>query len=385
MLKKRNSLECHGMAEIPRENFRRESIDKCKRRAILLATWQSSYKRLARHKNNGKQKEKKMSHNIQERDIQVGITQAWHGLTKVVPSIDKTNMGIIYPMRKVSLFYLDEDGKTYLPSNAEQIISEDDFEPIGNAVGKGYGLVDNESVVDAVLNALSGTKHQIVSTGSVDNRAICFVSVKLNGEVKAAGRDTISVLNITWGHGGKWSITAKNGMTIQVCENTIQMALRERGEFIFRLIHRKNAISKIEGMTEAIDAHHGITKQFCDAMDQFANESCKVEEARQIFTGFVAPSTEEELSTRSENTIDELVSLFQRGKGNTGSNRSDLFGAISDLYTHAPSGANADKWKNFVSSEFGAGQRKKAEFFEILKDEDKFQETIKRGQLVLSN
>ena len=323
-----------------------------------------------------------MSANIQKRDSQTGIEMAWHKETNVVLIVDRNNSGIIYPMKKVQMGYL-VNGSFMTDDEAFRIISTDDNLPIGNPIGKGYALISNEGIWEAIEKALNGVKYQIVSVGSVNDRSLVFMSIKLNGDIKAAGRETKSLLNIMWGHGGLMGVTAKNGFTIIVCQNTFNIALKERGEFTFRLVHKGNAITKLDGMSEAIDKHFGVAKEFEDAMNQFANEPVTVEQARNCFTGFIAPKTDEELSTRTENTIDELVSSFQRGTGNDGNDKSDLFGSITDYYSHSSSGGE-DRYKQFVSSEFGAGQRRKAEFFEILKNEEKYQDTIKRGQLVLT-
>ena len=64
-------------------------------------------------------------HNIQARDVQVGVEMAWHKLTKVEEKIDRSNCRILYPMAMHPLYYQDTDGN-FREANGRQIISLDD-------------------------------------------------------------------------------------------------------------------------------------------------------------------------------------------------------------------------------------------------------------------
>jgi hypothetical protein len=301
--------------------------------------------------------------NIQIRDIQVGTEVAWHKKTVVEPVITKDNCRIVYPMQKQPLA-LPSGHVTQFYS----IVSMDDGKEIGSPVSGGYALITNEQIWEMVQTALGSVKHEIVSVGTIANRALCYVSVKLAGDViQAGGRDTKSVLNVLWGHGGKMSVKARTGLTVVVCQNTFNIALKGSSDFDFNVKHCGDVLPKLEGMSKAIDAHYIAIADFQNACDKLKNFTCKPSEAREIFAGFIVRNAAdlEEVSTRAINQVDELSRLFSHGVGNGGADFADVFNATTDYFTHQCSGG-ANIWKQVESSEFGMGNTRKSEMFQLL-------------------
>lgn len=324
---------------------------------------------------------------IQERDQQTGIEQAWHGKTIIPESgiITRENCGIIYGMELRPLFVQKADG-SLVETEHKQIVSLDDELPIGKAVSSGYGILGNETIWDMVADALVGMSHQIISAGTVEDRSKGFITIKMQEEFMAASRKTEPYFNIIWGHGGNISLIARSGFTVVVCSNTFAMALGKKGkDMSLSLKHTKNALLKIENMGKAIENHIGVAAEFRHAMDSFEAVSCDEENARKVFSGVLAPDTFErelKVSTRLTNQVDRLAQLFNGGAGNSGRNLADVFNAATDYYSHESSGGN-DRMKQFVSSEFGAGQRNKDAFFSVLSDADLLSTTKARGEKVM--
>jgi hypothetical protein len=322
-------------------------------------------------------------HNIQIRDVQVGIEMAWHKLTKVEQKIDKSNAQILYPMTINPLYFIGADGN-YHEGNGRQIISLDDGGPIGRPVGEDYKLIGNREIWESVEQGLAGTKHEIVSCGTVNDRSLGFISVKISDQFKAANRDTNSVMNILWGHGGNRAVIARTGFTVVVCQNTFNMAMKDKGDF--KLSIRHTAKANVLDLGKAIDAHIGVVAEFKNAMDEFHSVDVKTDDARKIFAGFIAgdeiPETKTGIS-RFTNTLDKVQNLFLVGKGNGGRTLADVFNGVTDFYSHESSGGDS-RWKQFVSSEFGAGDVKKSEFFDILSNRNNTESVKRQGELVLS-
>ena len=91
-----------------------------------------------------------------------------------------------------------------------------------------------------------------------------------------------------------------------------------------------------------------------------------------------------EVSTRRENQVNRLTELFRTGKGNNGRDRSDVFGAVTDYYSHESAGGLENPWKQFESSEFGSGFTFKDRAFATLQSDDETDRLIKVGDLVLA-
>lgn len=321
-----------------------------------------------------------MSHHIiSGLDVQVGVVNAWHNLTKVVDKITEDNCGILYEMVEVPLFF-EREGIQY-PTASKQIISLDNGLPIGPAVNNTYSMISNKQIWDMVQEALAGTQHKIVSVGTVQGREVGFISVNLDENFVAAGRVHESNLNVMFGHSGKMGLIAKTGMTTCVCWNTVQLALNEKSDFKLAVKHTKNANFKILNMEKAIEAHVGVKAEFQRALDEIANDKCTSSDAGKLFGGFLAKGKEEELSTRSMNVVERLSDLFKNGKGNRGENFADAFNAVTDFYTHESAGEN--RWKQYESSEFGSGNKAKNEFYSIVTNSKLRANTIKLGSKVL--
>jgi len=327
-----------------------------------------------------------MAANIQERDIQTGLSQAWHGLTHIVELITKENAGINYPMETRPLFIKKSDG-TEVETDHKQIVSLDDELPIGNPVSDGYCLIDNSRIWDMVQDALIGMQHQIVSVGTVADRSKGFISVKLDEAFTAASRNTEPLLNLIWGHGGNISLIARSGFTVTVCENTFNVNLGRKGrDFNLSLKHTKNALDRIQNMNEAIQNYAGVVAEFKAAMDSFESVSCDEESARKIVSGIVTPDSFEReftVATRTRNNIDRMVTLFGHGAGNKGETLADIFNAATDYYSHESSGGDNNRMKQYVSSEFGSGNRMKDTFFNTLSNEDELDRVTRRGEKVM--
>lgn len=313
-------------------------------------------------------------HNIQLRDIQTGIVMAWHGLTNIVETITRENSGICYPMEAKPLYYIagyttDTMQPVYAPSNQIQIVSLDDNQPIGNAVGSDYALISNSQLWDLLENSLAEVPHQIVSAGTVDDRKKVFISVKPEGidAHVAAGRKIDSVLTFISGHGGALALSIRSGITVVVCQNTLNVALGNRS--LGTVKHTKNALSRLDRMAEIVAAHFGAQARFCNTLDKLANEPCNETTAREIFAGLMmkdAEAKESVLSTRSANRVEALVAGFRNpAMGTDGNDLSDVFNSVTDFYTHSHSGGE-NKFKQFESSEFGSGDKAKSDFYRLL-------------------
>lgn len=323
---------------------------------------------------------------IEDSDIQVGIEQAWHGLTKVKPvlTLGEEDCEINYPMTTLPLIV--KVGENEVETPYRQIVSLDNGLPIGQPVSDKYCLISNGQVLEMVKDALLGTQHKVVSYGSVCSRSRVFVSIKLSEAIVAANREHDNLLNITWGHGGVSALVANSSMICIVCNNTLTQSLSKRGEFNMRIKHTKNANNRLDGMSEAIDRHYGVAAEFKHAMDSLEAVECEEETARKITAGILTPLTFErdtKVSTRTANTIDRVVELYRTGAGNRGRTMADLFNGATDYFSHESSGGDNNRWKQYVSSEFGSAGESKREWFSVLTDTDARSKALTRGEQVL--
>jgi hypothetical protein len=335
-----------------------------------------------------------MAAHLENRDVQAGIEQAWHGLTKVVPIVTFDD-AFPYDIERLPLLVANDtplEGWSYFRCS-------DDGKPVGVPVADTYSAITNSRFWEIVHNAVGGSGAVIESAGTIFDRCRRFVTVKLGTDLdtfKVGNREFKNRFSLLDSIDGSTNFYGVNSSTCVVCANTFSIVMGDTsGEFRFKLRHSKNLLPKIENMEKAIDQFVGVTAQFQKALT-IANEiPVTPTDARSLFAGWAAAETNG-LSSRTFNTVNRLTELFQRGAGNNGETLLDAFSAVTDFYSHESSGG-ADqpgfRMKQTVSSEFGSGSRKKQDFFASLfdakmKDEpvfvrDSFNALVSRGRTVI--
>lgn len=320
-----------------------------------------------------------MAHEIQKVDIQQGREMAWHNLTQI-----KTDLSI----GNCWLNDWDvEKRKLFLEGNIETdyhllVASDDPKIKIGVPFADSYVPITNSAFIDCISDAISGIDGlQLESAGSIMGRNRVFASFSISkANFTSGNRDFEAFLNFSNAHDKGTPFLANTSNTCIICSNTYNANLRHKGKNVnVRVRHTKNASIKLENIEEIVAGALGAQAEFKTIFDSLADIKTNEKEARQVFAGFIGGGSE--MSTRSINTVDRLTGLFNRGAGNKGENRSDIFSACTDYYSHESSGGE-NRMKQFVSSEFGSGANKKREFLNLIDTE--FDTLVKKGELSLS-
>ena len=342
-----------------------------------------------------------MAHRIEQNDQQQGIQQAWHGLTKIKPVITLEDNWLTE--WDVQPILLEKRGK---PSKWAVLECSDipDVE-IGQPYNpETFKPVDNKSFLELVRASIAGTSHEIVSVGSVRNRGRVFVSTKLNGmeAFVAGGRSFSAYLNFGNGHDKSSVLWVNTSNTCTVCDNTFSSNLfsvenkhsDNSDDIRIRQRHTKNAIMRLPEMAKLIDKAIGVQAEFQLEFQKLSQVPLSSPVATNLFAGFLgrritdAKTVEKGLSTRANNTILQLVNLYESDKGNGGSTRADAFSAVTDYYTHYSSGKDTNPMRQFLSSEYGSGQQSKADFWRLVTrddDDESFNGCVDLGKQLLAN
>jgi hypothetical protein len=329
-----------------------------------------------------------MSHEINERDAQQGIFQAWHGLTDVKEKITFEDSPLNWELVRVPLLLPNGDR-----FDQDAIVASDDDRPVGKAVSGSYGIIQNQQLWDTLISGLDdcSVKYKVASIGSVCDRTKVFISIELNeGKSFQVGNRTFEFyLNALSTHDGSGRAVFLDSSICTVCHNTFSMNLNQfsksGAQLRFAVKHTKNASMSLANVAEGIENLVSNRALFVAELDKLADKPVNSDQALFFSVGLIASEAAEEtgtISTRTMNRAEELQNLFKTGAGNSGQNRLDLFSAFTDLYTHSSSGrGNAAQ---FVSSEFGSGQKMKERAFASLTSDKQFADAIKRGeQMVL--
>jgi len=240
--------------------------------------------------------------------------------------------------------------------------------------------VNNAAFLDMIKQSIGGTSHKVVSVGSLRNRGRVFVAIELAGMEKfqAAGREFGAYLNFGNGHDKSSVLWVNTSNICTVCDNTFTCNLLsvenkaakaiEDDNLNIRQRHTKNVSLRLPEIAKLVDKAIGVQAEFKLEMDKLAEISIDVSGANRLFAGFIGRNItdiKKGLSTRSLNTVAKLGELFVSGKGNRGENLSDAFSAVTDYFSHQSSGGD-NMWRQIISSDYGAGNAAKQEFWELV-------------------
>lgn len=324
-----------------------------------------------------------MAHEIKEHDKQQGRKQAWHGLTDVREDLTLDNCWL-----------KDWD---YAPQAVTVNGKETPFMVLGVSdepelfIGRPYQKKTFKPVLNTVLiaqiaEAIKGQNLTLESCGTVLNRGRLFLSFGLaEAKFQAAGREFEAFLNIGNGNDMSSPLWVNTSNTCTVCNNTFTANLADKG-LVMSVKKTQFSDFKLADMGRAIKAMITGQKAFAKALGTLAGLKCDDKTAREFFAGFLTVNPENPLSTRSEGIVERLTVLFKSGAGNDGNDFSDVFQAITDYYTHEAANAQGDagaNWKNWISSEFGAGKQSKIEGWEILTNDKTRASMVTMGRKVL--
>jgi hypothetical protein len=345
-----------------------------------------------------------MADRIFRYDKQQGVTMGWHGKTEIMPVLTlEDNYLSTWDLVPVPMEKRGQKSKWV-------ILETSDLGP-ALEIGKPYNPetftpVDNKAFLTMIKDSISGTPHKVVSVGSLRNRARVFVSIELNGmeKFKAAGREFGAYLNFGNGHDKSSVLWVNTSNICTVCDNTFTCnlvsvenkeqkgnneAADETDDIRLSQRHTKNVKIKLPAISKLVDKAVGVQAEFQLELETLAKVDCNNADARKLFAGFlgrkiVKDDRKNGLSTRAFNTVDKLENLFLTGKGNNGRNLADAFSAVTDFYTHSSSGGE-DKMRQVLSSDYGAGNQAKQDFWGMVIDGDRRLEVANIGEELLTN
>lgn len=326
-----------------------------------------------------------MAHGITKRDKQQGRHMGWHKLTEINPDLNlKSNWLREWDIQEIQLQTADG---VEVPFRI--LTGSDDNQPIGKPYASTYTPVTNVQFLDMIAEAISGVKGAVVETvGSVCNRGRVFVSISIKGMDKfvIGKREFNDFLNFGNGHDQSCAVWANSSNICTVCANTFGMNLEDAN---VKVKHSKDVVARLENIVEIIDAYAGTQAKFKAEFERLMNEDMKVDEARNLYAGWLIRSANSEgskdLGPKTLTKVNRLTELFETGKGNSGQNRADAFSAVTDFYTHESTRGNGQNVARQVfSSDFGMGRIAKNDFWNVIRNDKSISAYAASGKKALA-
>lgn len=322
-----------------------------------------------------------MGHGINsKRDFQVGLEIAWHRLTRVVQVITRDCFPVV---ERLPLFYSLPNGQLMEWAETTVPVSLDDGLPVGVSSGETYGDFTPRDAFDHVEKVLSGTRYTVSSAGMIFNRSRWFLSVDLD-EL----RDVASVgekFHLVWSGG-----LAKNQSPMcalshhrAVCANTVLIS-RTQGENLFSARLTASFGDKLNAAQGEIEKAVGMARIFNATLQGLSRTPATVDDARKAYAGELVESGADLKSARTQNTLDALVGLFNRGAGNDGNDRADILNGFTEFHGRGVGIGTKDAFARWTSSEFGKAADRKVAFVSALSSADGWDRLVSTGEDALA-
>lgn len=338
-----------------------------------------------------------MAHQIEALDIVLSDqSPEWHGLAEVHGTIgDEQVQRLLFDIVEGTPSVTCPDGSVISVEGYKMLLADvrhrtDKPNEIGNGyvplhVPKdSYQVISNREVWEMISKAFADTGAKITTAGTLNNLKTFMVSVDIgNPEFKAKNGDVfLNVMSFLTSHNGVFALTAFDTSTRMVCMNTVQLAIRNSGDFGVKLYHTKNVQTQMDFLPEYLSAVMANRRALCNSLNLLQDTPVTKTEITSVVAGYLSGENDV-LSTKSYNRTEQISHLASNGIGNSGRTRYDLLNGMTEYFTHGDGagGKSADKMKRFCASRFGSAAQHKQEFLDLLvSDENRYQEMFAKGE-----
>lgn len=195
-------------------------------------------------------------------------------------AMDKANLNWTVSKRPIYVMNTpsDTDEELYT-TNKFFATTRDDNNHILGIVGPDYQIVQNEELV-YLCKRLQGSDVKIETAGYLDHGRRVWVQMRGNAFDVGSKKDTnIPMTLFSNGHDGQWPLSCLPTSTRVICENTLNMALRNgtKNNMIISIKHVGNMQDRLEGMIQAIENWKDRTNDFQSKAETLARKEVNTE------------------------------------------------------------------------------------------------------------
>jgi phage/plasmid-like protein (TIGR03299 family) len=213
----------------------------------------------------------------------------------------------------------------------------DDHQCLGVVRGR-YEPLQNIDAFKWVQPLLDGGGAEIITAGSYYGHRKVWMMLKLGGDnITVNGNDEIEkFLFVNTGHDGGASTQVMISPVRIACSNALSAVHRNCD--MIRIRHTLGNAGAVENLIEVVDV---FNKEFTLTEERYrflANTPINSKDLQKFIKQVVAPDyKDDELPSRTQNRIDNVISLFESGRGVKeagGDNYWKAYNAITEYLTH---------------------------------------------------
>ena len=256
--------------------------------------------------------------------------KAWHGLGEVMTDAVSTQDalekgGLDFKVLKLPNIHILPTGEELISKDSFFTLRDDVNAVLGSRLGKDYNVMQNAEALNLADEILQSGTATIETAGAIDDGKKVFICLKVNKGIVVGSNDKVEqYLLICNSHDGTMSITAKFTNVRVVCNNTLQMALKQGSGVKVR--HTINAQDRLKEAVKLMGMINTNTDINTDAYNKMAQAIISKEQMFNYFGNvFMTPSeigaiqngqkASEVLSSRKQNIMTEVLNFANNGIG----------------------------------------------------------------------
>lgn len=297
-------------------------------------------------------------------------TQA-EGLMTSQEALEKAHLDWV--VEKHPLRYIDEGGIHTVPETYGVFRNDGDkLVPLtrnGKAVGKVWKAWQNADAFSYIDDLFQSQDGKIEVCGALGNGEKVWVLARMPNNIVLGGVDTINqFLLITNTHDGTGSLVIMLTPIRVVCQNTLNMALQQGSDYIWRVRHTGKKDDHLAAIAGVFAMANTAFYAWGEQAAQLLDIEMTVDEAKAYFVDSLGLATDEDgrVSTHktTQRTMNKLMTLLAGNNNKLGDMEGTAWAAYNALTEyidhHATELRNGDKSiKRMESALFGPLARKK--------------------------
>ena len=291
----------------------------------------------------------------------------WHGLGETLTEQDTQDVekvreksGVIWNVNEKAVYTVDENVQAQVPGF--KVLQRSDTGSTLSVVSDDYRVVQPETVFEFYKNFVDNHGFKMHTAGSLAGGKKIWALAEVGKEFALKGNDTVGAyLLLATSYDRSMATIAKFTSVRVVCQNTLNVSIDD-GNRAIKVSHSaefdKGQITlDVEALARGFDKFHMESKAMSERI-------VSRDEVVKFFLDLYYPKVKDanEIGTRQRNTMDNLVNIFHKGKGQieAGQTAWGLLNAVT-LHVDHEKGRNRDSALN--SAWFGAGEKLKDDAF----------------------
>jgi phage/plasmid-like protein (TIGR03299 family) len=244
----------------------------------------------------------------------------WHGLGTTLTDADLYHWptacekaGLAWDVELVPLITADTQAQV----DHRAVRRKSDGRILG-MVGPRFTVLQNKDAFGWFQPFLDAKEAALHTAGSLRQGSRVWVLAKLNRDplIVAAGDEVEKFILLSHGHDGSLAVRVGFTPIRAVCANTLALSHGHAASKLIRCKHTKDLHQNLENIREVMNL---ANQQFEATAEQYrllARKSINQADLKK-YVQRVLKVDGEEASTRTKNTIDEIIGLCESGRGNT--------------------------------------------------------------------